>query len=82
MAEQQALELSQPPAEGAFVINGRCQLRQEGDQRVVVVAGLPVHHYAVGDAVAEAYAMVFLVDSGFAQQREVARAFGCSERTV
>jgi prepilin-type processing-associated H-X9-DG protein len=49
---------------------------------VVVVAGLAVHHYCIGDAVAEAYAMVFLVDAGFAQQREVARAFGCSERTV
>ena len=82
MEEQQALELPLPSVEGSFVINGRCQLRQEGDQRVVVVAGLPVHHYAVGDAVAEAYAMVFLVDSGLAQQREVARAFGCSKRTV
>jgi len=68
--------------EGSVVINGRCQLRQEGEHRVVVVAGLPVHHYAMGDAAAEAYAMVFLVESGFARQREVARAFGCSERTV
>jgi hypothetical protein len=41
-----------------------------------------MHHYAVGDTVAEAYAMVFLVDSGFAMQREVALAFGCSARTV
>jgi DNA-binding CsgD family transcriptional regulator len=57
-------------------------LRVEGEQRVVVVAGLPVHHYGVGDPVAEGYAMVVLVDSGFAQQAEVARAFGCSVRTV
>src|SRR5208337_3915062 len=41
-----------------------------------------VHHYRTDDAVAEAYAMVLLVDSGFAQQTEVARGFGKSERTV
>jgi hypothetical protein len=49
---------------------------------VVVVAGLPVHHYRAEDAVAAAYAMVFLVESGFAQQTEVARAFARSERSV
>jgi len=54
----------------------------EEDQRVIVVAGLPVHHYCTDDAVAEAYAMVFLVESGFAQQSEVARAFARSTRTV
>jgi transposase len=32
--------------------------------------------------VAEAYAMVLLVDAGYATQREVAAAFGCSERTL
>jgi transposase len=49
---------------------------------VVVVAGLPVHHYGAGDQVAEAYAMVFLVEAGVAQQHEVARAFRCAVRTV
>src|SRR5262249_56169889 len=34
------------------------------------------------DAVAEAYAMVFLVESGFAQQTDVARAFARSVRSV
>jgi hypothetical protein len=36
------------------VINARCSVRIEADQRVIVVAGLPVHHYRAGDAVAEA----------------------------
>ena len=49
---------------------------------MIVVGGLPVHHYRAEDAVAEAYAMVFLVESGFAQQMDVARAFGRSARTV
>src|SRR6476660_9190716 len=64
------------------VINARCSLRIEADQRVIVVAGLPVHHYRAEDAVAEAYAMVFLVESGYAQRTDVARAFGRSVRTV
>jgi transposase len=82
MDVQLALGLPSPQDEGLVVVNGRCQIRASGDHRVVVVAGLPMHHYAEGDAVAAAYAMVFLVDSGFALQREVALAFGCSARTV
>jgi len=82
MEAQRSLELPSPQTEGSVVINGRCQLRREGEHCVVVVAGMPVHHYTAGDAMAEAYAMVFLVESGYAQQREVARAFGCVERTV
>ena len=82
MSTQLALALPASRASTAVIINGRATLRVEGEQRVVVVAGLPVHHYADGDAVAAAYAMVFLVDSGFARQPEVARAFGCSVRTV
>jgi transposase len=82
MGAQEALALPLPPASNTVVINARCSLRIETDQRVIVVAGLPVHHYRQGDAVAEAYAMVFLVDSGFAQQLEVARAFVRSVRSV
>ena len=82
MSTQLALGLPSAAASTAVVINGRATLRAEGEERVVVVAGLPVHHYDVGDEVAEAYAMVFLVDAGFAQQHEVARAFGWSVRTV
>jgi hypothetical protein len=48
----------------------------------VLVAGVPIAHYAVGDAMAEAYAMVQLVTRGWAEQNEVARAFGRSERSV
>jgi len=82
MSTQEALALPSPAQSNTVVINARCTLRSEADQRVIVVAGLPVHHYCAQDAVAEAYAMVFLVDSGFAQQTEVARAFARSVRTV
>jgi transposase len=82
MSTQQALALPSAAASNTVVINARCSLRIEGDQRVIVVGGLPVHHYRAEDAVAEAYAMVFLVESGFAQQTDVARAFDRSVRTV
>ncbi len=82
MSAQQALALPLPAPSNTVVINARCSVRIEADQRVIVVAGLPVHHYCAEDAVAEAYAMVFLVESGFAQQTEAARAFVRSVRTV
>jgi transposase len=83
MSTQQALALGSPAApSNTVIINARCSLRIEAGQRVIVVAGLPVHHYRAEDAVAEAYAMVFLVESGFAQQTDVARAFARSVRTV
>src|SRR5215470_15189065 len=82
MSTQQALPLPSPPPSNTVVINPRCSLRIDDDQRVIVVGGLPVHHYRAEDAVAEAYAMVFLVDSGFAQQTDVARAFAVSVRTI
>ncbi len=82
MNTQLALQLPASASSNAVVINARCTLRAEEDQRVIVVGGLPVYHYCAADAVAEAYAMVMLVDSGFAQQTEVAQAFGKSERTV
>jgi hypothetical protein len=82
MSTQEALALPSPAPSNTVVINARCSLRIEADQRVIVVSGLPVHHYRAEDAVAEAYAMVFLVESGFAQQTDVARAFARSVRTI
>lgn len=82
MDGQMALGLPSSRRSEAIVINSRCTLRIEDEQRVVLVAGLVVHSYDAEDPVAEAYAMVMLVEAGYAQQNEVARAFGCSERTV
>ncbi len=82
MNTQLALQLSSSASPHTVVINARCTVRTEGDQRIVVVGGLPVYHYCAADGVAEAYAMVMLVDSGFAQQTEVARSFGRSERSI
>jgi hypothetical protein len=82
MSTQEALALPSPAPLNTVVINARCSLRIEADQRVIVVGGLPVHHYRAEDAIAETNAMVFLVESGFAQQMEVARAFTRSVRSL
>jgi DNA-binding CsgD family transcriptional regulator len=82
VAEQQRLPLPETVSSRTVAINARCILCAEGEQRVVVVAGLPTHHYSEKDAVAEAYAMVLLADGGHATQKEIAVAFHCSERTV
>ena len=49
---------------------------------MVLVAGMPIAQYTLGDAMAEAHAMVSLIEQGWADQNEVARAFGRSERSV
>jgi transposase len=67
---------------GAEFINERCVLRTDGQHRVVLAAGIPIAQYSVGDRMAEAHAMVSLVDQGWADQNDVARAFGCSPRTL
>lgn len=64
------------------VINDRCLIRTEDDYSVVIVSGIVLAQYASTDHMAEAYAMVSLVEQGWADQKEVARAFGCSVRTV
>ena len=67
---------------GTQIINERCVLRTQDGYRVVLVSGMPLAHYAVGDDMSEAHAMVNLVDQNWADQNDVAKAFGCSVRTV
>ncbi len=73
---------SADPDDGNVLINAHCRLRTKDGYRVVTVRGIVLAHYAVGDRMAEAHAMVSLVDQGCASQVEVAAAFGCVERTV
>ena len=80
--QQPALFPEAPIDEGARFINDRCLLRSDGVHRIVLVAGLPIASYAKGDDMAEAHAMVSLVERGYADQNDVARAFECSPRTV
>ena len=63
-------------------INDRCQIRTQDGHRLVMVSGIGLAHYATADRLAEAHAMVSLVEQGWADQNDVARAFGYSARTL
>ena len=68
--------------EGTCVINHRCLLSIQGERCLVIVSGVVIAQYQFGDAMAEAYAMVTLVEQGWADQIDVARVFGRSTRSV
>jgi transposase len=68
--------------QGTHVINERCLLLTQEGHRLVLVSGMPMAQYAVGDRMSEAHAMVSLIDVGWADQNDVARAFGYSVRTA
>jgi len=68
--------------EDTHFINGHCMVKTQGDYCVVVVRGVAVAQYKSGDRMAEAYAMVNLVEQGWADQNDVARVFLRSARTV
>src|SRR6266852_5347173 len=80
--EQTALFPCPSPPDAAVAINDRCVIRTRDGHRVVVVSGVVLAQYAVGDRMAEACAMVSLVEQGWADQNDVARAFVCSARTL
>ena len=66
----------------AVVVNDRCLIRTQDGHRVVIVSGIVLAQYAVDDHMAEAHAMVGLVEPGWATQADVARAFTRSPRTL
>lgn len=82
MAGRQRDLFSKAPDGDTVAVNGRCLMRTQDGYRVVLVAGMPIASYAMGDRMAEAHAMVSLVEQGWAAQREVAEAFGQATRTV
>lgn len=63
-------------------INSRCMIRTQEGHIVVLVSGVILAQYVSDDPMAQAHAMVSLVEQGLADQIDVARAFGCAARTV
>src|SRR5437588_3637086 len=81
--EAQAELFDAAPGNGdAVFVNERVSLRTQEGFRVVTVDGIVQHHYEAGDRMAEGYAMVTLVESGYAGQNDVARAFDYTVRTL
>jgi len=83
MSPQQRHLLSfAPPSSGITIVNDRVSFRTEGTRRVISVHGIVFAHYDLADRAAEAYAMVSLFESGYAEQNDIAGSFGYSVRTL
>src|SRR5271170_2544723 len=67
---------------GTIFVNDRVCAETEQSQRVLFVHGIVFSHYSIQDRSAEAYAMVQLFESGYADQNDIARCFGYSARTL
>ncbi len=80
--EQPELDLRIISDPSTVQINGKCMLKKRDGKFAVHITGLPVYTWKSGDKATEAYAMVSLVEHGYAEQSVVARAFGISERTL
>jgi len=69
-------------APGTIFVNDRVCVATEQGQRVLFVHGIVFSHYSIQDRSAEAYAMVQLFESGYADQNDIAGCFGYSARTL
>src|SRR6266850_4714665 len=79
---QRELFVRPAPSSDTVVVNDRVCFQTEEKQRVVFVHGVIFSHYAIEDRAAEAYAMVLLFESGYADQNDIARCFGYSARSL
>ena len=58
------------PLPGSAMVNHHVCVQTEGDQRAILVHGIVFSHYSIQDRAAEAYAMVSLFESGYADQND------------
>src|SRR5258705_5818256 len=79
---QRELFVRPAPSSDTVFVNDRVCFQTEEKQRVVFVHGVIFSHYAIEDRTAEAYAMVLLFESGYADQNDSARCFGYSARSL
>jgi prepilin-type processing-associated H-X9-DG protein len=70
------------PGSSVLMVNDRVSFQTEDDQRVIYVQGVIFAHYSRQDRCAEAYALVTLYESGYADQNDLARCFSYSTRTL
>src|SRR5712671_5718826 len=70
------------PTPGTIFVNDRVCVETEQGQRVLFAHSIVFSHYSIQDRSAEAYAMVQLFESGYADQNDIARCFGYSARAL
>jgi transposase len=78
--QKKLIQFSSPP--GVVFVNDHVYFTTEGTQRVIIVHGVAFAHYDIGDRPAEAYAMVSLFETGYANQNEIAQSFKVSTRSL
>lgn len=66
----------------SILVNDRVSFQPEDNQRVIYVQGVIFAHSSRKDRYAEAYALVKLYESGYADQNDLARCFGYSTRSL
>ena len=79
--QRRLLEFPSPPP-GTVVLNDRVSIQTESSWRAVFLQGLVPMHYDVNDHAAEECAMVTFFEAGYADQNDIAHAFGCTPRTL
>ncbi|HYA40280.1 MAG TPA: hypothetical protein VEF34_03190 [Syntrophobacteraceae bacterium] len=70
------------PIPGFVFVNDHVHFITEGTERVIFVHGIIFAHHDISDRVAEAYAMVSLFETGYANQNDIAWAFKVSARSL
>jgi hypothetical protein len=78
--QKELIQFSQSP--GLVFVNDHIYFTTEVTERVVIVHGIAFAHYDIGDRPAEAYVMVSLFETGYANQHEISRAFKVSARSL
>jgi len=80
--QQAKLFVDPSPVPHTVFVNDRVSFQTEDNQRVILVHGIVFSHYSLDDRSAEAYALVLLFESGYADQNDLAHCFGYSTRTL
>ena len=80
--DQELLFTDPSPGSNTVFVNERVSFQTENQQRLILVQGVVFSHYSLQDRAAEAYSLVKLFESGYADQNDLARCFGYSARTL
>jgi len=80
--DQEQLFTDPSPGSNTVFVNERVSFQTENHQRLILVQGVVFSHYSLQDRAAEAYSLVKLFESGYADQNDLARCFGYSARTL
>ena len=66
--DQEQLFTDPSPGSNTVFVNERVSFQTEDQQRIILVQGVVFSHYSLQDRAAEAYSLVKLFESGYADQ--------------